>query len=105
VQRKDGKPVKMEKHIGFVQEMREMWALMCRREVLWLCVALPRSSSSLVPRLTSSRSDRLPISLYAQWTSPYINSFLSLYFTVRARYACPLPGRLRRALLDVAVSH
>lgn len=27
----------------------------------------------------------LPISLYAQWTSPYINSYLSLYFTVRAR--------------------
>ncbi|GAA5936447.1 hypothetical protein JCM3775_000823 [Rhodotorula graminis] len=63
VQRKDSKPVEMEKNIGFLNEMREMWALMCRREVLWL----------------------LPISLYAQWTSPYINSFLSLYFTVRAR--------------------
>ncbi|BGP43596.1 hypothetical protein JCM10449v2_007637 [Rhodotorula kratochvilovae] len=63
VQRPDGKPVKMEKHIGFFAEMREMWELMKRREVLWL----------------------LPVSLYAQWTSPYINSYFSLYFTVRAR--------------------
>ncbi|TNY19311.1 DUF895 domain membrane protein [Rhodotorula diobovata] len=63
VQRKDRTPVRMERHVGFVTEMKEMWSLMCRREVLWL----------------------LPISLYAQWTSPYINSYLSLYFTVRAR--------------------
>ncbi|GAA5915372.1 hypothetical protein JCM6882_000235 [Rhodosporidiobolus microsporus] len=63
VQRKDGTPVNMEKHIGFVAEMKEMWQLVKRPEVAMLSV----------------------IALGAQWPSSYASTFLSLYFTVRAR--------------------
>ncbi|GAA5820950.1 hypothetical protein JCM11251_001892 [Rhodosporidiobolus azoricus] len=63
VQRKDGSPVNMEKHIGFVAEMKEMWELVKRPEVAMLAI----------------------ISLGAQWPSSYASTFLSLYFTVRAR--------------------
>ncbi|KAL8278101.1 hypothetical protein RQP46_009561 [Phenoliferia psychrophenolica] len=63
VQRKDGTHVLMANHIGFAEEMREMWTVITRREVLFL----------------------VPISLYAQWTASYAGTFLSLYFSVRSR--------------------
>ncbi|GAA5863623.1 hypothetical protein JCM8547_003671 [Rhodosporidiobolus lusitaniae] len=63
VQRKDGTPVLMESHIGFKAEMRKMWELMRRREVLFL----------------------VPVCLTAQWSASYASTFLSLYFSVRAR--------------------
>ncbi|GAA6004593.1 uncharacterized protein JCM10292_005685 [Rhodotorula paludigena] len=63
VTRKSRQPLQMTNHIGFFAEMREMGRLLARSEVLWL----------------------VPVSFMAQYTSPYINSWFSLYFTVRAR--------------------
>ncbi|ORY89285.1 MFS general substrate transporter [Leucosporidium creatinivorum] len=61
--RPDGKRPQMENHQGTVAEMREMWTIVKRKEVLFL----------------------VPISLYAQWSASYIGTFLSLYFSVRSR--------------------
>ncbi|GAA5872244.1 hypothetical protein JCM1840_004107 [Sporobolomyces johnsonii] len=63
VQRPDKTKVEMENSAGFVTEMKEMWSIVTRREVLFL----------------------VPISLYAQWSSSYAGTFLSLYFSVRSR--------------------
>ncbi|BGP03610.1 Major Facilitator Superfamily protein [Rhodotorula toruloides] len=75
VQRKDRTPVKMENHIGLKAELKEVWDTLTRREVLWL----------------------VPVSLFAQWPSSYVNTFFSLYFTVRARAL----GSLLIAILSV----
>ncbi len=63
VHREDGTPVRMANHIGFAAEMKEMWALIKRPEVALL----------------------VPLALYCQWTASYAGTFLSLYFSVRAR--------------------
>ncbi|CEQ42606.1 SPOSA6832_04434 [Sporobolomyces salmonicolor] len=63
VRRPDNTKVEMENNAGFVTEMKEMWSIIKRREVLFL----------------------IPISLYAQWSSSYAGTFLSLYFSVRSR--------------------
>ncbi|GAA5966882.1 hypothetical protein JCM21900_001954 [Sporobolomyces salmonicolor] len=63
VRRPDNTKVEMENNAGFVTEMKEMWSIVKRREVLFL----------------------IPISLYAQWSSSYAGTFLSLYFSVRSR--------------------
>lgn len=63
VHRTDGTPVKMANHAGFLAEMKEMWVVIKRREVLLL----------------------VPLALYCQWTASYAGTFLSLYFSVRAR--------------------
>ncbi|BGP20131.1 hypothetical protein JCM10213v2_008266 [Rhodosporidiobolus nylandii] len=63
VWRKDGTPVQMESHIGFKAEMKQMRELLKRKEVLCL----------------------VPLAIAAQWPSSYAGTFLSLYFSVRAR--------------------
>ncbi|GAA6017758.1 hypothetical protein JCM10207_000487 [Rhodosporidiobolus poonsookiae] len=78
VQRKDRTPVKMENHIGFVAEMKQLWELVQRKEVLLL----------------------VPISIFAQWPSSYASTYLSLYFSVRARSL----GALSIAILGVIVN-
>ncbi|KAM0748747.1 MFS general substrate transporter [Meredithblackwellia eburnea MCA 4105] len=75
VQRPERTPVKMQAHLGFVPEMKQIWAVMTRKEVLLLT----------------------PIALFAQWPSSYAGTFLSLYFTVRARSL----GALLNAILGV----
>ncbi len=61
--RKDGTEVQMANHIGVVEEMKEMWVIIKRREVLLI----------------------VPLAIYCQWTGSYASTFLSLYFSVRAR--------------------
>ncbi|GAA6038827.1 hypothetical protein JCM8097_002915 [Rhodosporidiobolus ruineniae] len=63
VQRADRSPVKLERHVGFVNEMKETWEIIKRPEVFMLGV----------------------IAIGAQWPSSYAGTFLSLYFSVRAR--------------------
>jgi len=63
VHRKNGTQVKMANFIGFGEEMREMWAIIKRKEVALL----------------------IPLALYCQWTASYAGTFLSLYFSVRSR--------------------
>lgn len=81
----------MAEHIGVVNELRQMWQIVKRPEVAWLYA---RSSSCLSPRhllkLSLSPPCSIPASLYAQFSSPYINSFFSVYFSVRARYVLQL---------------
>ncbi|GAA5831363.1 hypothetical protein JCM5353_007141 [Sporobolomyces roseus] len=63
VWRPDGTRPNMEKKQTFRQEMQSLWSVIKRKEILLL----------------------FPISIYAQWSSAYTGSFLTLYFSVRSR--------------------
>ncbi|GAA5872122.1 hypothetical protein JCM16303_000986 [Sporobolomyces ruberrimus] len=63
VWRPDNSAVKLEKRQSFRAEMGDIWKVIKRKEILLL----------------------FPISLYAQWSSGYTGSFLTIHYSVRSR--------------------
>lgn len=47
--------------------------------------------------LTDPPMNSVPVSLFAQWPSSYVNTFFSLYFTVRARFVVSFRDARRSA--------
>jgi hypothetical protein len=86
VQRADGTPVLVgTSKLGFIDELRQIWSILKRPEVLTL-YALSRAY------IVTIEADhvfldriRMPLAFYSSLFGPWTGTYLSLYFSVRAR--------------------
>ncbi|GAA5840305.1 hypothetical protein JCM11251_006690 [Rhodosporidiobolus azoricus] len=78
VLRSDGTPVQMESHIGIRRELKEMWKVIVRPEILLL----------------------VPIVLRTEWPGSFAGTFEAVYLSVRGRAL----ASLLTAILDVIVA-